>query len=70
MCAVGYLIATSSPQGERIVDDLNKELQYEYIEGIIKSPSVGPFLLDWAARNGFSVKDLAMIQPTYSMSFL
>ena len=70
MCAVGYLIATSFRQGERIVDDLNKELQYEYIEGMIKSPRVGSFFLDWAARNGFSVKDLAMIQPNYCMSFL
>jgi hypothetical protein len=65
LCAVGYLIATSTVEGEKIVDDVNNKLQYAYIEEMIQTPRIGWIIQEWASKNGFSVEELAMIQPSY-----
>jgi hypothetical protein len=62
---VGYLIATSTVEGEKIVDDVNNKLQYAYIEEMIQTPRIGWIIQEWASKNGFSVEELAMIQPSY-----
>jgi len=58
-CAVGEMIrATGHGELARRIDD---RFEYAYVEQIDE-----PGLVRWAKRYGFSVKELAMIQPGYS----
>lgn len=58
-CAVGQLIAdTGSPELARAID---AEHEYAYVQDITT-----PGLAAWARATGFSVEELAMIQPGYS----
>lgn len=58
-CAVGQLIADSgAPQLARAIDARH---EYAYVEQMRE-----PALIDWAATHGFTVRELAMIQPTYA----
>ncbi|MDX2087023.1 MAG: hypothetical protein SFX73_04190 [Kofleriaceae bacterium] len=57
-CAVGQLIAdTGAPALARAI---NAEHEYAYVQDITT-----PGLAAWARANGFSIRDLAMIQPAY-----
>jgi hypothetical protein len=57
-CAVGHLIASmGEPQLAR---QINAAHEYDYVREIDD-----PALVDWAARTGFTLDELAMIQPTY-----
>jgi hypothetical protein len=58
-CAVGYLIATSGhPELARAI---NRQFEYAYVREIDS-----PALLAWADEHGFTVDELARIQPSYS----
>jgi hypothetical protein len=59
-CAVGYLIAASDPE---LAHAINAAHEYDYVPDIVE-----PRLLAWAAENGFTLDELAMIQPTYGGS--
>jgi hypothetical protein len=57
-CAVGYLIAESgAPELARAI---NAEYEYAYVPDI-----ASPALLTWAVEHGFTVEELARIQPAY-----
>jgi hypothetical protein len=57
-CAVGYLIATSGhPELARAI---NRDFEYAYVRDIDS-----PALLAWAGEHGFTVEELARIQPSY-----
>lgn len=58
ICAVGYLIEQS--MGRDVAESINDKYQYEYV---LKMDS--NVLDKWAQRNGFTVRELAMIQPAY-----
>lgn len=58
ICAVGYLIEQS--MGHEVAESINDKYQYEYV---LKMDS--NVLEKWAQRNGFTVRELAMIQPAY-----
>lgn len=58
ICAVGYLIEQSL--GRDIAEQINKEFKYSYIRQINN-----PLLHQWAAESGFTMEELAMIQPMY-----
>jgi hypothetical protein len=58
LCAVGFLIAATD--GLAVARDIGARYEYSYIDEIDD-----PRLDAWAARNGFSRTELAMIQPTY-----
>jgi len=58
-CAVGEMIrATGHPELAQRIDE---RFEYAYVEQITE-----PALRQWAKRHGFSVKELAMVQPGYS----
>lgn len=58
-CAVGHLIADSgAPELARAI---NSTHEYSYVHDIAT-----PELLAWATMTGFTVEELAMIQPSYS----
>lgn len=58
-CAVGEMIrATGHAELARRIDE---RFEYAYVEQIRE-----PGLVRWAKRFGFSVKELAMVQPSYS----
>lgn len=58
-CAVGYLIIETGH--EDLAQRVSKEMNYVYIREIPY-----PELLDWAKEYGFTVDELAWIQPAYS----
>lgn len=58
-CAVGYLMKISG--AEDLVVQISKEHNYDYLSNI-KTEGV----LDWADEHGFSLNELALIQPGYS----
>lgn len=57
-CAVGYLIAESG--NESLAATISEEHNYDYLADI-KTTGV----LEWAVNNGFTLKELAWIQPGY-----
>ncbi len=58
-CAVGEMIrATGHAELARRIDE---RFEYAFVEQITE-----PGLVEWAARYGFSVRELAMVQPSYS----
>jgi hypothetical protein len=58
LCAVGYLVEQS--EGLAYAQLINSEFQYADIFEMDEA-----LLLEWAAENGFTLIELAMIQPTY-----
>lgn len=58
ICAVGYLIEKSL--GREIVEKINQPYKYEYIRDIDHS-----IFNNWAESSGFTIRELAMIQPMY-----
>lgn len=58
-CAVGHLIAASGHAA--LARSIDAELEYAYVAQMNV-----PELLDWARAHGFTVEELAMIQPGYS----
>lgn len=58
LCAVGHLIAVSAGQAE--AERINKILRFEYLQNMKDSA-----LFEWQKQSGFSLKELAMIQPAY-----
>lgn len=58
-CAVGYLIATSGRSD--LAHVINSAFEYAYVRDIDS-----PALLAWSIEHGFTVDELARIQPSYS----
>jgi hypothetical protein len=58
LCAVGHLIATSA--GREAARGINERSQLELIREMD-----APAVERWAERNGFTLRELAMIQPMY-----
>ena len=63
-CAVGYLVRESGAQ--EVVDLIQKESNYAYIEDLQKQY---PELEKWADQNGFTLDELAWIQPGYPPAY-
>ncbi len=59
-CAVGYLIKASGH--EAISRKIAAENNLAYVHQLVKYPE----LINWAKENGFTVDELAWIQPTYA----
>lgn len=59
ICAVGYLIERSA--GRAAAEEINANHQMDYLLDMDT-----PIIENWAKENGFSVIELAMIQPTYA----
>src|SRR5690606_35008697 len=58
LCAVAHLVAEAS--GRALAEELAARHRYDYILDMND-----PALESWAAEHGFSLHELAMIQPTY-----
>ncbi|MCH8569160.1 MAG: hypothetical protein LAT67_12875 [Balneolales bacterium] len=58
ICAVGYLVEQSA--GRAKAERINKHYKYSYIKEIDD-----PYFLSWAEDSGFTITELAMIQPSY-----
>jgi hypothetical protein len=58
-CAVGQMLADSGES--QLAHEINARYEYAYVADI-KVPA----LLDWAELHGFTVDELAMIQPAYA----
>ncbi|NBC65500.1 MAG: hypothetical protein GVY07_07600 [Bacteroidetes bacterium] len=58
ICAVGYLIEKSL--GREIVERINQKYKYAYITDIDS-----PVFKHWVEASGFTLRELAMIQPAY-----
>ena len=58
ICAVGYLIEQSD--GRDVAEAIASGYRYDLVEDMPES-----LLLDWARRSGFTLGELAMIQPAY-----
>lgn len=61
ICAVGYLIEQS--MGRALAESINQQFQYNTIMEMNL-----PLLVDWADRFGFTLTELATIQPQYGPS--
>lgn len=59
ICAVGYLIEQTL--GRDLVEKINQQFKYSYIQDIDH-----PVFNDWVKSSGFTIRELAMIQPQYS----
>ncbi|MFN6380276.1 MAG: hypothetical protein ACK4WD_13435 [Flavobacteriales bacterium] len=57
-CAVGYLIQQTA--GSALAEKINSLFQYEFL-----SKMQLPELSEWVSLSGFSVEEMATIQPTY-----
>ena len=58
ICAVGYLVEQSA--GRNVAESINAKHKFEYLLDMND-----PVIDHWAQENGFTLKELAMIQPTY-----
>lgn len=58
ICAVGYLIEMAS--GRPVAEFINSKYQFEYLLEMND-----PLIDNWASEHGFSLDELAQIQPTY-----
>jgi hypothetical protein len=58
ICAVGYLVEQSA--GRDAAEAIAAVHRYDYVEDMTL-----PLVDEWAAANGFTRRELAMIQPTY-----
>lgn len=58
ICAVGYLIEKSL--GRKAVEKINQKYKYNYIQNID-----APVFKSWVKSSGFTLRELAMIQPAY-----
>lgn len=58
ICAVGYLVEQSA--GRAVAELINEHHKYSYITSIDL-----PEFLEWAGGSGFTIEELAMIQPAY-----
>lgn len=58
LCAVGHLVAAS--EGRAAAETIDADYRYALIEDITR-----PMLDAWALHNGFTRRELAMIQPSY-----
>jgi len=63
ICAVGYLIEQST--GRALPEKIAASHRYDYIEDIAK---VMPEVHDWVASSGFTLDELASIQPGYEIA--
>ncbi|MBA2540979.1 MAG: hypothetical protein H0V17_15170 [Deltaproteobacteria bacterium] len=61
ICAVGYLIERSS--GRALPERISKEHRFEVLEDISVAM---PEVRDWISASGFTLEELASIQPAYS----
>jgi hypothetical protein len=61
ICAVGYLIERSV--GRALPEKIAAAHRYDYIEDIAKDM---PEVADWVAASGFTLEEIATIQPAYS----
>lgn len=60
LCAVGYLLWQDGQYD--LVNRINAENNYGYLPDLA---ALYPEIKDWAAQNGFTVNELAWIQPAY-----
>lgn len=58
LCAVAYLLHSAGK--DKLIEKINNQFQYEYIHDINL-----PEFLAWVKTSGFTLKDLATIQPAY-----
>jgi len=58
ICAVGYLVAETA--GIEVAEEINSKHQYDFLLDMKEEA-----LSDWAAENGLTLEECAMIQPTY-----
>jgi hypothetical protein len=62
VCAVGYLIERSS--GRALAEKIASTHRYDFLEDIV---SAMPEVASWANESGFTLEELASIQPGYMM---
>lgn len=58
ICAVGYLIEQSF--GREVVEKINQDYKFHFISDID-----APIFREWVESSGFTIRELAMIQPMY-----
>ncbi|MCH8331176.1 MAG: hypothetical protein IH946_07320, partial [Bacteroidetes bacterium] len=58
ICAVGYLVERSV--NREFAETINSMFQYDYINSMDL-----PELLEWTEEHGFTLEEVATIQPTY-----
>lgn len=63
ICAVGYLV--EQDLGRETVEAINQKFKYEYITEIDD-----PIFMDWVESSGFTIRELAMIQPAYEPAII
>jgi hypothetical protein len=61
-CAVGQLMADSGHRG--LAEDVDAAFEYAYVDDIDDAALV-PRVVAWADEHGFTVDELALIQPSY-----
>lgn len=62
ICAVGYLVEQTL--GREVAEQINTQFQYAAIDEMNLD-----FLGDWMARFGVTLRELAIIQPTYEFNY-
>jgi hypothetical protein len=60
ICAVGYLIERT--EGRAFAETISRSHRYDFLEDIAAAM---PSVADWVASSGFSLAELASIQPNY-----
>eukprot|EP00941_MAST-03F_sp_MAST-3F-sp1_P003121 g3121.t1 len=65
-CAVAYLMIQSGPEGEKLAYSIDQTHHTSYLYDIMKDENFADRISQWSSRNGFSVDQLALIQPGYT----
>lgn len=58
ICAVGFLVEKAA--GREVAEEVNKKYKFAFIPDIDH-----PKFIEWAEKSGFTIQELAMIQPAY-----
>jgi len=63
-CAVAHLMNESGAQD--LANEINKKHHAGYLSDIAKDIELRPKIVRWAQENGYTIEDLALIQPGYT----
>ena len=65
-CAVAYLMCESGSRGRDLAREINKHHHTDFLCDVLKDSRFSSKIENWAKQNGYTVEDLALIQPGYT----
>ena len=65
-CAVAHLMCESGSQGRELAQEIDRHHHTNYLSYVMKDSRFSKKIENWAQENGYTVEDLALIQPGYT----